>query len=103
MQSGRGSQICKAKIKPDKVVEVIGWRAVGSKLTGYSKRNQVEWAVGENASTQRELLEEDFIVSHLSMPGILLQIFFFKEIKTFMYGLAIANRLKTSRWPMSLI
>lgn len=47
MQSGRGSQICKAKIKPDKVVEVIGWRAVGSKLTGYSKRNQVEWAVGE--------------------------------------------------------
>ena len=36
MQSGRGSQIRNAKIKLHKVVDVMGWRAIGNKLTDYS-------------------------------------------------------------------
>ncbi|MEO8861689.1 MAG: DNA gyrase/topoisomerase IV subunit A [Ginsengibacter sp.] len=57
MQSGRGSQIRKAKIKLNKVVEVMGWRAIGNKLTDYSKSDQMEWVISENTSMQKELFE----------------------------------------------
>jgi topoisomerase-4 subunit A len=57
MQSGRGSQIRKAKIKLNKVVDVMGWRAVGNKLTDYSKSDQMNWVNPENKSTQKELFE----------------------------------------------
>jgi topoisomerase-4 subunit A len=57
MQSGRGSQIRKAKIKLNKVVDVMGWRAVGNKLTDYSKSDQMNWVNTENKSTQKELFE----------------------------------------------
>jgi len=43
MQSGRGSQIRKAKIKLNKVVDVMGWRAIGNKLTDNSKSDHTEW------------------------------------------------------------
>ncbi|MCC7525577.1 MAG: DNA gyrase/topoisomerase IV subunit A [Chitinophagaceae bacterium] len=43
MQSGRGTQIRKAKIKVNKVVEVMGWKAVGAKLADYTKSTQMEW------------------------------------------------------------
>ncbi|PWT99715.1 MAG: DNA gyrase/topoisomerase IV subunit A [Bacteroidetes bacterium] len=43
IQSGRGSQIRKAKIKVEKVVEVMGWKAVGAKLTDFSKSLEMEW------------------------------------------------------------
>jgi topoisomerase IV subunit A len=43
MQSGRGTQIRKAKIKTAKSVEVMGWRAVGVKLTEYAKSVTMEW------------------------------------------------------------
>ena len=43
MQSGRGSQVRRAKIKLNKVVEVMGWRAIGNKLTDYSKSDQMNW------------------------------------------------------------
>ncbi len=56
MQSGRGSQVRKAKIKLNKVVDVMGWRAIGNKLTDYSKSDQMEWVV-ENQSAQRDLFE----------------------------------------------
>ncbi|MEO8111748.1 MAG: DNA gyrase/topoisomerase IV subunit A, partial [Ginsengibacter sp.] len=57
MQSGRGSQVRKAKIKLNKVVDVMGWRAIGNKLTDYSKSDQMEWANIENQSAQQELFE----------------------------------------------
>ncbi len=57
MQSGRGSQVRKAKIKLNKVVDVMGWRAIGNKLTDYSKSDQMEWANAENQSAQQELFE----------------------------------------------
>lgn len=56
MQSGRGSQVRKAKIKLDKVVEVMGWKALGAKLTDFSKSVEMEWVRTErNGDNQPEL------------------------------------------------
>ncbi len=57
MQSGRGSQIRKGKIKLNKVVEVMGWRAIGNKLTDYSKSDQMGWVNGEDKAIQKDLFE----------------------------------------------
>ncbi|HMO32116.1 MAG TPA: DNA gyrase/topoisomerase IV subunit A [Lacibacter sp.] len=54
MQSGKGSQVRKAKIKLAKVAEVMGWKAVGAKLTDFSKSIEMEW-VREEESPQQEL------------------------------------------------
>jgi len=43
VQSGRGAQVRKAKVKTVKAVEVMGWRAVGAKLTEYTKSVTMEW------------------------------------------------------------
>lgn len=56
MQSGLGSQIRRAKIKLNKVVDVMGWRAVGNKLTDYAKSDQMDWVQQDN-STQKNLFE----------------------------------------------
>jgi len=55
MQSGRGSQVRKAKIKLDKVVEVMGWKALGAKLTDYSKSVEMEWVRTDKSNEQPEL------------------------------------------------
>jgi topoisomerase IV subunit A len=43
VQSGRGQMVRNAKFKVIKVVEVMGWRAVGAKLMEYSKSVEMEW------------------------------------------------------------
>ncbi len=43
VQSGRGDQVRKAKFKVVKMVEVMGWKAVGAKLTDFSKSVKMEW------------------------------------------------------------
>ena len=55
MQSGRGAQIRKAKVKLSKVVEVMGWRAVGAKLTDFNKSVEMEWEKKEKENPQKEL------------------------------------------------
>ncbi len=45
VKSGRGQQIRSAKFKVLKLVEVMGWKAVGAKLTEYSKSVEMEWEV----------------------------------------------------------
>jgi topoisomerase IV subunit A len=57
MQKGRGSQIRKGKIKLHKMVDVMGWKAVGNKLTDFAKSDQVEWVVSEKHDSQGELFE----------------------------------------------
>ncbi|MEO8719523.1 MAG: DNA gyrase/topoisomerase IV subunit A [Ginsengibacter sp.] len=57
MQSGRGSQIRNAKIKLHKVVDVMGWRAIGNKLTDYSKSDQMDWVESEKNTGQGDLFE----------------------------------------------
>ena len=49
VQSGKGSQIRKAKFKIAKVVEVMGWKAVGAKLVDYNKSLLMEWDSKEGA------------------------------------------------------
>ena len=43
VQTGRGSQVRRAKFKIAKMVEVMGWKAVGAKLMDYSKSIEIEW------------------------------------------------------------
>jgi topoisomerase-4 subunit A len=43
VQTGRGQQVRKAKFKVAKMVEVMGWKAVGAKLTDYSKTIEMQW------------------------------------------------------------
>jgi topoisomerase IV subunit A len=49
VQSGKGSQVRKAKFKIAKMVEVMGWKAVGAKLVDYNKNIVMEWEVKESA------------------------------------------------------
>ncbi len=55
VQSGRGSQVRKAKIKVNKMVEVMGWKAVGAKLTDYSKSMELNWEQKAGDKQQPEL------------------------------------------------
>ena len=55
MQTGRGSQIRKAKIKLHKMVDVMGWKAVGNKLADFSKSDQMEWVQPLEPGVQGEL------------------------------------------------
>ena len=57
VQTGRGQQVNKAKFKVDKLVEVMGWKAVGAKLVDYSKSVEMEWEVKEKPKDQPELFE----------------------------------------------
>ncbi len=57
VQTGRGQQINKAKFKVDKLVEVMGWKAVGAKLVDFSKSVEMEWEVKEKAKGQGELFD----------------------------------------------
>ena len=57
VQTGRGQQISKAKFKVDKMVEVMGWKAVGARLVDFSKSVEMEWEVKEKAGGQGELFD----------------------------------------------
>ena len=57
MQSGRGQMVRNAKIKISKVVEVMGWKAVGAKLTEYSKSVEMEWEKKKGDDLQGDLFE----------------------------------------------
>jgi topoisomerase-4 subunit A len=50
VQSGRGTQVRKAKFKVNKMVDIMGWKAVGTKLVDYAKSTEMEWE--KSASTK---------------------------------------------------
>ena len=52
IKSGRGAQARTQKIKIAGFVEVMGWKAVGSKLFDYSKSVEFEWGHKEEAREQ---------------------------------------------------
>jgi len=54
VQQGRGSQVRKAKFKLEKVVEIMGWKAVGARLVDFTKSIEMEW-VKEDPKAQPEL------------------------------------------------
>jgi topoisomerase-4 subunit A len=55
VQTGKGSQVRRAKYKIAKLVDVMGWKAVGAKLVDFDKNTMMEWEVKEEAKTQAEL------------------------------------------------
>jgi topoisomerase-4 subunit A len=55
VQSGKGEQVRKAKFKLAKMVDVMGWKAVGAKLVDYNKTLVMEWEIKENNKQQPEL------------------------------------------------
>ena len=56
VHTGRGSQVRSAKFKIAKMVEVMGWKAVGAKLMDFSKSAEMHWEK-KNNTTQPELFE----------------------------------------------
>ena len=57
MQSGRGGQVRKAKVTLSKVVDVMGWKALGNKLADYNKSIEMEWVSKSASNPQAELFE----------------------------------------------
>ncbi len=59
VQTGRGTSVRKAKFKIAKMVEVMGWRAVGAKLMDFSKTVEMSWEERpkEEPTNQAELFE----------------------------------------------
>ena len=55
VQSGRGDQVRKAKFKVIKMVEIMGWKAVGAKLVDFSKSVKMEWEKKKGGTDQPEL------------------------------------------------
>jgi len=49
VNSGKGSQVRKAKFKIAKMVDVMGWKAVGAKLVDFNKSIMMEWEVKAEA------------------------------------------------------
>jgi topoisomerase-4 subunit A len=47
VNSGKGSQVRKAKFKIAKMVDVMGWKAVGAKLVDFNKSITMEWEIRE--------------------------------------------------------
>jgi topoisomerase IV subunit A len=49
VQQGKGAQIRSAKFKLAKMVDVMGWKAVGAKLIDFNKNITMEWEMKEDA------------------------------------------------------
>ena len=56
VQSGRGSQVRKAKFKITKAAEVTGWKTVGTKLVDFTKTMTMDWQKSRE-DKQGELFE----------------------------------------------
>ena len=59
VQQGRGADIRKGKLKIAKMVDIMGWKAIGAKLLDYSKSVVMHWeeATPKDNNNQPELFE----------------------------------------------
>jgi topoisomerase-4 subunit A len=55
VHTGKGAQVRKAKFKIAKMVDVMGWKAVGAKLVDFNKNVMMEWEVKDEDKKQAEL------------------------------------------------
>ena len=53
VQEGRGEQMRKGKLKIAKMVDVMGWKAIGAKLLAYSKSVQMNWEDAPKENTNQ--------------------------------------------------
>ncbi|MEJ7739787.1 MAG: DNA gyrase/topoisomerase IV subunit A [Chitinophagaceae bacterium] len=56
IRSGRGAQLREQKMKVVNLVEVTGWKAVGSKLVDFTKSTEVEWLTKAGDEKQQTTL-----------------------------------------------
>ena len=57
VQEGRGAQMRKGKMKITKIVEVMGWKAVGNRLLDFSKSVEMAWEEKKEENPQQELFD----------------------------------------------
>ena len=55
IRSGKGAQLKETKIKVSDFVDIMGWKAVGNKLTDYTKTTEIEW-LGKDGETKQAAL-----------------------------------------------
>jgi topoisomerase-4 subunit A len=55
IKTGRGAQVKEQKLKVATLVEVMGWKAIGSKLVDFSKNTEVQWL--EKPESQKKQTE----------------------------------------------
>jgi topoisomerase-4 subunit A len=55
IKSGRGTQSKHTKVKVNDFTEVMGWKAVGTKLVDYTKSTEIEWLESPSSSKQASL------------------------------------------------
>ena len=55
IKTGRGTQAKEQKLKVANLVEVMGWKAVGSKLVDFTKSTEMQWAQSQSNKKQQEL------------------------------------------------
>ena len=55
VKTGKGQQINNVKFKIDKLVEIMGWKAVGAKLIDFNKNIEMEWVVAKDDNPQQDL------------------------------------------------
>ena len=53
VETGKGSQVHKAKFKLAKMVEVMGWKAIGAKLMDFSKSIEMSWEAKPKEETNQ--------------------------------------------------
>lgn len=58
MKTGKGAQIRAGKIKLYKIVDIMGWKAVGNKLADFAKSDRMEWSKPQEPGVQAELFTE---------------------------------------------
>jgi topoisomerase-4 subunit A len=64
VQQGRGAQVRRAKFKLEKVVEVMGWKAVGARLVDFTKSTEMQWVRKKEINSRSCLNDLDLIPDH---------------------------------------
>jgi topoisomerase IV subunit A len=57
VKTGKGQQVNNVKFKVDKLVEVMGWKAIGTKLMDYNKNIEMEFVQPKEETAQQDLFE----------------------------------------------
>ena len=56
VQTGKGQQVNNAKFKVEKLVDVMGWKAIGAKLIDFSKTVEMHWETEDKANNTQPTL-----------------------------------------------
>jgi topoisomerase IV subunit A len=57
VKTGKGQQVNNVKFKVDKLVEVMGWKAIGTKLMDFNKNIEMEFVQPKEETAQQNLFE----------------------------------------------